>query len=439
MDKLKQRNLRNIREKKLANEKKTKFWRVAREIMKAKRKEAPSRRKLPTKEDEEDEDTAKALRGDKDKAVDGGADSDENEDDSEGEAHDIGEGDYLADRLGEDEGEGEEESDSEEENDDDEDDEEEQDCEEEESDSEEEEEDEEGNDVDSGEEQRGNLWDSDGDDEEHEGDEEQEEQEDTSGDITNSASKRVAKPSVREKPVLPRGEKEKIKKDAARHQHLQEGRIVPESDSEEDGPIMRNPVGNVPMEWYKDEKHIGYSLDGKKILRRHNKDSLDRHLAKSDDPESWRSVYDEVNDEELRLTDSEVKLLRHLRGGMYEPGIDPYEDYPMPYDDPLLKIHPAHNRPTPKSQFVPKRYEAKMVVRYVRMLRAGKLLRPPPPLPEEERYNFDVWERSDDVKHRGAVPIPAPKPKLPGHAESYNPPPEYLLSKEEEEAMLKQV
>jgi hypothetical protein len=26
--------------------------------------------------------------------------------------------------------------------------------------------------------------------------------------------------------------------------------IIPESDSEEDGPIMRNTVGNVPMEWY---------------------------------------------------------------------------------------------------------------------------------------------------------------------------------------------
>jgi len=400
--------------------------------MPPKRKEAPKRGQAPVPEEEDEK-----LRG-SDKAADAGADSDaEGEDDgSEGEVHDLGEGDYLDDRLqGDDDDEDEEGEDEEEEEDDDAED----DAEEDEEDAEEEEdeEEEEGeDDEEEGEEQRGNLWDSDGDDEA--GEEEGEEEEEAVETVATSKSKRMVKPSVRDKPVLPRGIKEQIKNDAAKHQHEQEGRIVPESDSEEDGPIMRNPVGNVPMEWYKDEKHIGYSLDGKQILRRHNKDSLDRHLDKADDPESWRSVYDEVNDEELRLTDAEVKLLRHLRGGRYEPEINPYEDYPMPFDDPLLKIHPAHDRLPPKSNFVPKKYEAKMVVKYVRMIRAGKLLRPPEPLPENERYNFDVWERDDDVKHRGAVPIPAPKPKLPGHAESYNPPEEYLLSKEEEEAMLKQ-
>jgi len=400
--------------------------------MPPKRKEAPKRGQAPVPEEEDEK-----LRG-SDKAADAGADSDaEGEDDgSEGEVHDLGEGDYLDDRLqGDDDDEDEEGEDEEEEEDDDAED----DAEEDEEDAEEEEdeEEEEGeDDEEEGEEQRGNLWDSDGDDEA--GEEEGEEEEEAVETVATSKSKRMVKPSVRDKPVLPRGIKEQIKNDAAKHQHEQEGRIVPESDSEEDGPIMRNPVGNVPMEWYKDEKHIGYSLDGKQILRRHNKDSLDRHLDKADDPESWRSVYDEVNDEELRLTDAEVKLLRHLRGGRYEPEINPYEDYPMPFDDPLLKIHPAHDRLPPKSNFVLKKYEAKMVVKYVRMIRAGKLLRPPEPLPENERYNFDVWERDDDVKHRGAVPIPAPKPKLPGHAESYNPPEEYLLSKEEEEAMLKQ-
>jgi len=404
----------------------------------AKRKAAPARA-IPHQDDEDKEEISRALRAGTDAAMDQGADSDAEDGEageSDGEVHDMREGDYLADRLGNSDDEGvENEDEDEDEDEDDEDDEADEEGDDDEDDDEEEEDDDE--DEERGEEQRANLWDSDGDDEGGEEEEEKEEEEEHPKAVAGKGM-RVVKPSVREKPVLPRGDQQKIKKDAAKHQHEQEGRIVPESDSEEDGPVMRNPVGNVPMEWYKDEKHIGYSLDGKKIIRRHNKDSLDRHLDKADDPESWRSVYDEVNDEELRLTDAEVKLLRHLRGGRYEPGIDPYEAYPMPEDDPLLKIHPAHSRPTPKSQFTPKKYEAKMVVKYVRMIRAGKLLRPPEPLPESERYNFDVWERDDDVKHRGAVPIPAPKPKLPGHAESYNPPVEYLLSKEEEDTMLKQ-
>ncbi|EKX42567.1 hypothetical protein GUITHDRAFT_73858, partial [Guillardia theta CCMP2712] len=211
----------------------------------------------------------------------------------------------------------------------------------------------------------------------------------------------------------------------------------PESDSDEDGPVMKNPVGNIPMEWYKDEKHIGYDLSGKKILRKTKKDALQRHLDRADDPEPWRLVYDEVNDEELRLTDAEVKLLRRLRNGKYEPGIDPYEDYPVPEDDPELKIF-GPSGPEPKSRFVPSKHEAKKIVRYVRMIRAGKLKRDPDPQDPDKLYNFDVWEREDDVVHRGAVPIPAPKMKLPGHAESYNPSKEYLLSPEEQEEMLKQ-
>ena len=201
---------------------------------------------------------------------------------------------------------------------------------------------------------------------------------------------------------------------------------------------MRNTVGNVPMEWYKDEKHIGYDLSGKKILRKPRKDTLDAHLARSDDPESWRTVYDEVNDEELRLTDAEVKLLRRLRAGKFDPGFDPYADYPDPVDAPEHKIHPLSSRPEPKSRFVPSKHEAKMVVKYVRLIRAGKLVRPKLDAKPEESYNFDLWSTEGDAKHRGAVPIPAPKPKLPGHAESYHPPPEYLLPPEEEAAMLRQ-
>ena len=400
-----------------------------------KRKEA-GRRAPRSGDDAEVDGAGQVLLMGNSGAIDGvESDAEAGSEASDGEVHDLGTGDYLAERIGSSVDEDDVDSDSG--NDDgDEEEEEEEEGESESGDDVQEEAEEDSN---GGEEQRRDLWDSDGDDEAG-ADAEVKDEEPTVVAVkaTGKSGARVAKPSVREKPSLPRGDRLKIKQGAARHQHEQEGRIVPESDSEEDGPVMRNPVGNVPMEWYKDEKHIGYGLDGKKILRRHNKDSLDRHIDKADDPEAWRSVYDEVNDEELRLTDAEVKLLKHLRSGRYEPGIDPYEDYPAPIDDPLLKIHPAHNRPTPKSQFVPKKYEAKMVVKYVRMIRAGKLLRPPEPLPEEERYNFDVWDRDDDVKHRGAVPIPAPKPKLPGHAESYNPPVEYLLSKEETEAMMRQ-
>ena len=40
-------------------------------------------------------------------------------------------------------------------------------------------------------------------------------------------------------------------------------------------------------------------------------------------------------------------------------------------------------------------------------------------------------EQPEDTKRVST--IPAPKMKLPGHAESYNPPPEYLMTDKEKE------
>lgn len=46
---------------------------------------------------------------------------------------------------------------------------------------------------------------------------------------------------------------------------------------------------------------------------------------------------------------------------------------------------------------------------------------------------YDLWAQEDpnSILGRHKMHVPAPKMKLPGHEESYNPPPEYLLSEEE--------
>lgn len=56
-------------------------------------------------------------------------------------------------------------------------------------------------------------------------------------------------------------------------------------------------------------------------------------------------------------------------------------------------------------------------------------LRPRDPTP---RF-YDLWAQEDPnaVLGRHKMHVPAPKLALPGHAESYNPPPEYLPTEEE--------
>jgi len=68
------------------------------------------------------------------------------------------------------------------------------------------------------------------------------------------------------------------------------------------------------------------------------------------------------------------------------------------------------------------------VAKLVNLLRAGKIRPPREPPPEV----YDVWEAdAADKKRKGPAPIPPPKMPLPGHAESYNPPAEYLMTEEE--------
>lgn len=50
---------------------------------------------------------------------------------------------------------------------------------------------------------------------------------------------------------------------------------------------MRNRVGNVPTQWYKDEQHVGYDVTGEKIIRKNKPDALEEHIARQEDPEWW--------------------------------------------------------------------------------------------------------------------------------------------------------
>ncbi len=54
--------------------------------------------------------------------------------------------------------------------------------------------------------------------------------------------------------------------------------------SDSDDEAMTNRIGNVPLEWYKDEDHIGYDVYGKPIAKKDRGDNIDAFLARTDDP-----------------------------------------------------------------------------------------------------------------------------------------------------------
>ena len=48
-----------------------------------------------------------------------------------------------------------------------------------------------------------------------------------------------------------------------------------------------NRVGNIPMHWYDDLPHVGYDINGKKVLRPARGDELDKFLETVEDPSAW--------------------------------------------------------------------------------------------------------------------------------------------------------
>ncbi|XP_077230593.1 transducin/WD40 repeat-like superfamily protein [Tasmannia lanceolata] len=206
---------------------------------------------------------------------------------------------------------------------------------------------------------------------------------------------------------------------------------VEESDSSEDEVAPRNTVGDVPLEWYQDEEHIGYDISGKKIKKQPRKSKLDSFLAGADDSENWRKLYDEYNDEEVELTKQETRIIRRLlKGRTPHAEVDPYAPYVdwFKWDD---KNHPLSNAPEPKRRFVPSKWEHKKVVEYVRAIRKGYIKFDKP---KEEPKFYLLWgddSSSTDKVGNGLSYIPAPKPNLAGHEESYNPSVEYIPTQEE--------
>lgn len=65
--------------------------------------------------------------------------------------------------------------------------------------------------------------------------------------------------------------------------------ITPIYDSDTSDEETTNTIGNVPLEWYKDLPHIGYDVNGNKILKPEGatQDELDAFLENVDNKNAW--------------------------------------------------------------------------------------------------------------------------------------------------------
>jgi len=197
-----------------------------------------------------------------------------------------------------------------------------------------------------------------------------------------------------------------------------------------------NTIGNIPLSFYDSYPHIGYTINGKRIMRPAKGEALDALLDSIEVPQGWTGLTDPSTGKPLELAQEELQLLRQVQmNEIPADGYDPYEPT-VEWFTSKTETMPLSAAPEPKRRFVPSKHEAKRVMKIVRAIREGRILPYRPPeeenKAEEEQsvQTYDIWA-DEQARPDHAMHMPAPKLPPPGFGESYHPPPEYLPDEKE--------
>ncbi|KAK4525004.1 hypothetical protein GAYE_SCF07G2908 [Galdieria yellowstonensis] len=197
-------------------------------------------------------------------------------------------------------------------------------------------------------------------------------------------------------------------------------------DSSSSSDEETNTIGNVPIEWYKDLSHVGYTRSGTKLLKKHKNGLQPPVYVKK----GVYYIYDEKNEEEFALSRKDLKKLVSIvrlqnPSGTTESGFVGEE---VVFWTGQPRVEPVKSINERKRSFLPSRYEAAQVVRLVRTILRRNRMNDRKKV-ESDREDLSVWEEANADQsirqlHRY---LPPPKKPLPSHEESYRPPAEFLF------------
>ena len=261
----------------------------------------------------------------------------------------------------------------------------------------------------------------------------------TNGTLANGESKHVEQQKPQEEGIdieeeidLRRLRPFRVEQDANGDDRYVYPDIEPVYDSDDsEAPPDKNTIGNIPPSFYEPYPHIGYDINGKKVMRPAKGAALDSLLDSIDIPEGWTGLTDPATGKPLELSTEELDVLRKVtRNEAPAEGYDPYPDT-IEYFTSRTEHMPLSSAPEPKRRFVPSKHEYKRVMKLVKAIREGRIQPHKPPSEDQDEdedqdvWRYDVWA---DEAPRPDHPMNMPAPKLPppGYDESYHPPPEYL-------------
>ncbi|KAF7540888.1 hypothetical protein G7054_g1069 [Neopestalotiopsis clavispora] len=212
--------------------------------------------------------------------------------------------------------------------------------------------------------------------------------------------------------------------------------IDPVYDSDDtDANEPANTIGDIPLSFYDSYPHIGYDINGKRIMRPATGEALDALLDTIEVPKGWTGLTDPQTGKPLNLSQDELELLRRVQMNEVPEGYDPYPDT-VEWFTSFEETMPLSAAPEPKRRFLPSKHEQKRIMKIVKAIKEGRILPYKPPEErereedEEDEPIVDIWA-DEQPQAPNVMHIPAPKLAPPGYDLSYNPPPEFLPSKDE--------
>lgn len=212
--------------------------------------------------------------------------------------------------------------------------------------------------------------------------------------------------------------------------------IEPVYDSDDSDHEEVNTIGNIPISAYDEYPHIGYDLNGKRIMRPAKGSALDQLLESIDLPEGWTGLLDKNSGNSLNISEEELELINKIeRNENTDEFTNPYEPT-IQWFTSKTEIMPLSAAPEPKSRFTPSKHEARRIMKLVKAIREGKILSPNDrkKIDDENQneLNYDLWEGiNDEISNDHIMTLRAPKLPPPTNEESYNPPEEYVFTEEE--------
>lgn len=118
-----------------------------------------------------------------------------------------------------------------------------------------------------------------------------------------------------------------------RYEYKEIDPVYDSDDTDANEPV--NTIGNIPLSFYDSYPHIGYDINGKKIMRPATGEALDALLDSIEIPKGWTGLTDPATGKPLKLTQEELELLRRVQ--MNEVPEDGFDPYPVSFTDLLTR------------------------------------------------------------------------------------------------------